>query len=93
MGMEENGFGFNLINYGACGLTHRVSSKNTKKRITQARPDKMHWLKREGGLLAGTIQEKQGCVGTNRNNPVAKTRDRPVYNKDPLRLEVLDSQR
>lgn len=42
MGMEENGFGFNLINYGACGLTHRVSSKNTKKRITQARPDKMH---------------------------------------------------
>lgn len=46
--MEENGFGFNLINYGACGLTHGVSYKSTKKRITQARPDKMHRLKREG---------------------------------------------
>lgn len=53
--MEENGFGFNLINYGACGLTRGVSYKSTKKRITQARPDKMHRLKREGWLLAGTL--------------------------------------
>lgn len=55
--MEENGFGFNLINYGACGHNgaHGVSYKSTKKRITQARPDKMHRLKREGLLLAGTL--------------------------------------